>query len=73
MIGHMTRCFCVFMESFYPQGAITQILEKTKEDFFLKIVNILREAADVFCGKIKEIPCITCPSKPEGAMFAMVR
>ncbi|KAL3509316.1 hypothetical protein ACH5RR_028717 [Cinchona calisaya] len=57
----------------FIQGAITQIFEQTNEDFFLKIINILRETADACYNKIKEIPCFTCPSKPEGAMYAMVR
>ncbi|CDP15859.1 unnamed protein product [Coffea canephora] len=55
------------------QGAIIQVLEKTKEEFFLKIVNLLREAAETCCSKIKEIPCFACPSKPEGALFALVK
>ncbi|KAA8540154.1 hypothetical protein F0562_026846 [Nyssa sinensis] len=54
-------------------GAVPQILEKTNKDFFLKIVNILREAADICYDRIKEIPYITCPSKPEGSMFVMVK
>ncbi len=29
------------------QGAIAQILENTKDDFFSKILNIIREAADI--------------------------
>ena len=58
---------------FMYQGALPQILEQTKDDFFLKIVNTLREAADICYNKIKEIPCITCPNKPEGSMFVMVR
>ncbi|KAA8526347.1 hypothetical protein F0562_008450 [Nyssa sinensis] len=57
----------------FIQGAVPQILEKTNKDFFLKIVNILREAADICYDRIKEIPCITCPSKPEGSMFVMVK
>ena len=57
----------------FYQAAIPQIFEKTKEDFFLKIINIMREAADVFHEKTKEIPCVTCPHKPDGSMFAMVR
>ncbi|XP_059663189.1 probable aminotransferase TAT2 [Cornus florida] len=57
----------------FIQGAVPQILEKTQKDFFLKIVNILREAADICYDTIKEIPCITCPSKPEGSMFVMVK
>ncbi|XP_009610449.1 probable aminotransferase TAT2 [Nicotiana tomentosiformis] len=55
------------------QGAIPMILQKTKDDFFSKIVNILRQAADICYDKIKDIPCITCPSKPEGSMSVMVK
>lgn len=54
------------------QAAIPQIIENTKEDFFLKIVEILRGAADICFDRLNEIPCITCPSKPEGSMFVMV-
>ncbi|GFS34809.1 tyrosine transaminase family protein [Actinidia rufa] len=57
----------------FIQGALPQILGKTGDDFFSKIVNILREAADICYDRIKEIPCITCPSKPEGSMFVMVK
>lgn len=57
----------------FIQGAIPQILEKTKEDFFSNITNILREASDICYNKIKDIPCIICPHKPEGSMFVMVK
>ncbi|KAL5793733.1 hypothetical protein ACOSP7_002327 [Xanthoceras sorbifolium] len=57
----------------FIQGALPQILEKTKEDFYSKIIDILREAADICYDKMKEIPCITCPNKPEGGMFVMVK
>lgn len=55
------------------QGAVPQILEKTEEEFFSKITEILRETADICYDRLKEIPCITCPKKPEGSMFVMVR
>lgn len=55
------------------QGAVPQILEKTEEEFFSKITDILRETADICYDRLKEIPCITCPKKPEGSMFVMVR
>ncbi|KAK3043395.1 hypothetical protein RJ639_002697, partial [Escallonia herrerae] len=55
------------------QGAVPQILEKTAECFFSKTVNLLREAADKCYDGINEIPCITCPNKPEGSMSAMVK
>ncbi|KAJ8568039.1 hypothetical protein K7X08_020761 [Anisodus acutangulus] len=57
----------------FIQGAIPQILQKTKDDFFSKIVNMLREDANIVYDRIKDIPCITCPSKPEGSMFVMVK
>ncbi|KAM7276565.1 hypothetical protein ACFE04_018431 [Oxalis oulophora] len=57
----------------FIQGAIPQILENTKGEFFSKIINILREAADICYNKIEEIPCISCPNKPEGSMFVMVK
>ncbi|KAI8006825.1 Nicotianamine aminotransferase 1 [Camellia lanceoleosa] len=57
----------------FVQGALPQILEKTRGVFFSKIVNLLREAADVCYNGLKEIPCITCPSKPEGSMFVMAK
>ncbi|KAI9176391.1 hypothetical protein LWI28_002208 [Acer negundo] len=57
----------------FIQGAIPQILEKTKEDFFSKTNSLLREAADICYDTIKEIPCLACPYKPEAAMFVMVK
>ncbi|KAL6137962.1 hypothetical protein ACLB2K_063250 [Fragaria x ananassa] len=57
----------------FIQAAIPQIIENTKEDFFLKTVEILRGAADICFDILNEIPCITCPSKPEGSMFVMVK
>ncbi|KAM7503417.1 hypothetical protein LguiB_002321 [Lonicera macranthoides] len=57
----------------FIQGAVPEILEKTTSCFFSKIINTLREDADIFYDRVKEIPCITCPHKPEGAMSAMVK
>ena len=54
------------------QGAIPQILEKTTEVFFSKIVNVLHKNADICYEKLKDNPYITCPHKPEGSMFVMV-
>ncbi|OVA00345.1 Aminotransferase [Macleaya cordata] len=55
------------------QGAVPQILENTKEDFFNKIISVLRQSADICYDELKEIACITCPHKPEGSMFVMVK
>nr|POE49627.1 tyrosine aminotransferase [Quercus suber] len=55
------------------KGAVPHILEKTGEDFFSKIIDILREAAHICYDRIMEIPCITCPNKPVGSMFVMAK
>ncbi|XP_021681226.1 nicotianamine aminotransferase 1 isoform X2 [Hevea brasiliensis] len=57
----------------FIQAAIPEILKRTKEEFFLKIIDITREAADICYERIKGIPCISCPHKPDGSMFAMVK
>ncbi|TVU24788.1 hypothetical protein EJB05_27245, partial [Eragrostis curvula] len=59
--------------STFVQGAIPQLLENTKQEFFNKTIDILREAADMCWEKLKDINCITCPSKPKGSMFVMVK
>ncbi|XP_059301322.1 nicotianamine aminotransferase 1-like [Lycium ferocissimum] len=55
------------------QGAVPHILEKTTKEFFLNINNVLKEAVDVFYAKVQEIPCFTCPYKPDGAMSVMIK
>ncbi|XP_052177555.1 probable aminotransferase TAT2 [Diospyros lotus] len=57
----------------FVKGAVPHILEKTTEDFFLKIRNMLREAANICYDRLKEIPCVTCPHRPEGAMSTIVK
>ncbi|XP_058100559.1 probable aminotransferase TAT2 [Magnolia sinica] len=56
----------------FVQGAIPQILGSTREDFFNKTIDILRQTADICLERIKEIDCITYPCKPEGSMSFMV-
>ncbi|KAH6788908.1 Tyrosine transaminase family protein [Perilla frutescens var. frutescens] len=56
----------------FMQGAVGEILQNTPSDFFEKIVSRLRECADICYERSKDIPCITCPTKPQGSMFAMV-
>ncbi|XP_021715981.1 tyrosine aminotransferase-like [Chenopodium quinoa] len=57
----------------FIQAAVPQILQNTKQEFFSKCIDVLRLDADIIYEKLKEIPCITCPSKPEGSMFIMVK
>jgi len=67
-------CLCVIRLHLlhYQQAAIPDILEKTPNDFHSNNLGILREVADIFYDGCKEIPCLTCPLKPEGAMVVMV-
>lgn len=61
-----------YVSTCIDQAALPHILERTKEDFFSKIVDILKIDADLCYHKIEEIPGLTCPNKPEGGMFCMV-
>ena len=57
----------------FIQAAVPRILQQTKEVFFEKTINLLKQSLDICCDRIKEIPCITCPHKPEGSMAVMVK
>ncbi|GAV64012.1 Aminotran_1_2 domain-containing protein, partial [Cephalotus follicularis] len=57
----------------FIQAAVPQILKQTDEVFFKKTINILKQTSDICCDRIKEIPCIHCPQKPEGSMALMVK
>ncbi|XP_062218893.1 nicotianamine aminotransferase 1-like [Phragmites australis] len=57
----------------FVQGALPDILENTKEDFFKRIHGLLIETSEICYREIKDIKCITCPHKPEGSMFVMVK
>lgn len=57
----------------FVQGAIPEIIENTKDNFFIQVKGILREAVDICYDGIKDITCMSCPRKPEGAMSMMVK
>ncbi|KAI3875334.1 hypothetical protein MKX03_035778 [Papaver bracteatum] len=57
----------------FIQAAIPRIIEKTTDGFFNKVITILRKSAEIMYDQIKDIDCITCPHKPEGSMFVMVK
>uniref|UniRef100_A0A0D3F435 nicotianamine aminotransferase n=1 Tax=Oryza barthii TaxID=65489 RepID=A0A0D3F435_9ORYZ len=57
----------------FIQGALPNILKNTKEEFFKRIMDLLTETSDICYRGIKDIKCITCPHKPEGSMFVMVK
>ncbi|KAL6534082.1 hypothetical protein OROHE_013915 [Orobanche hederae] len=54
------------------QGAVPEILEKSTEAFFSRTNDTLRESADACYATISEIPSLSCPHKPEGAMSTMI-
>ncbi|CAN1230786.1 Nicotianamine aminotransferase 1 [Linum perenne] len=57
----------------FIQGGVEQLIRNTKEAFFSRIRALLKEDADSCYDKLKDIPCVTCPMKPEGSMFVMVK
>ncbi|CAN6221305.1 unnamed protein product [Urochloa humidicola] len=57
----------------FVQGAIPHIMKNTNNEFFSKIIKLLKETAEICYDEIKEIKCITCPYKPEGSFFMMVK
>ncbi|CAB4307840.1 unnamed protein product [Prunus armeniaca] len=57
----------------FIQAAVPRIIEQTEEVFFKKTIYLLKQSSDICCDRINEIPCITCPNKPEGSMAVMVK
>ncbi|CAD6256736.1 unnamed protein product [Miscanthus lutarioriparius] len=57
----------------FVQGAVPNLLENSKEEFFQKTIKILKESADICWEKLNGTNAITCPSKPMGSMFVMVK
>ncbi|RXI03013.1 hypothetical protein DVH24_003091 [Malus domestica] len=57
----------------FIQAAVPRILEETEEIFFKKTLYFLKQSSDICWDRINEIPCLTCPSKPEGSMAVMVK
>ncbi|RAL52171.1 unnamed protein product [Cuscuta campestris] len=55
----------------FIQAALPEILLDTEDEFFANRLDLLREGANVLFERMKEIPCIRCDRKPEGAIFAM--
>lgn len=57
----------------FLQGAIPHIIKNTNDEFYNNIVKLLKETAEICYDAINEIKCITCPHKPEGSFFMMVK
>ncbi|CAN0896777.1 Tyrosine aminotransferase [Linum grandiflorum] len=74
VVESIKACFDITSDpATFIQGGVKQLLENTKEDFFLKIKALLKECADLCYKRIQKIPYVTCPVKPEGSMFIMVK
>ncbi|XP_047256429.1 potassium transporter 4 isoform X1 [Capsicum annuum] len=64
---------CVIVLVFWISfGGRTQMMFHP-ETFPSQILLQLTEDADICYDRIKDIPCITCPNKPEESMFVMVK
>lgn len=57
----------------FIQAAVPRIIEQTDEVFFKKTINILKQTSNICCDMIKEIPCLSCPQKPQGSMAVMIK
>ncbi|CAN0915180.1 Nicotianamine aminotransferase 1 [Linum grandiflorum] len=57
----------------FIQGGVERLIRNTKDEFFSRIKTLLKEAADSCFDRIKDVPCVSCPMKPEGSMFVMVK
>ncbi|EOY13098.1 Tyrosine transaminase family protein [Theobroma cacao] len=57
----------------FIQAAVPCIIEQTDEVFFRKTINTLKQTSDICWDMIKEIPCISCPQKPQGSMAVMIK
>ncbi|MBA0668460.1 hypothetical protein Goklo_001368 [Gossypium klotzschianum] len=57
----------------FIQAAVPRIIEQTDNVFFKKTINTLKQTSDICWDMIKEIPCLTCPQKPQGSMAAMIK
>ncbi|CAH1444555.1 unnamed protein product [Lactuca virosa] len=57
----------------FIQAAVPRIIKETSDTFFMRTLDILKHTSDVCMKKIKDIPCLTCPTKPQGSMAMMVK
>ncbi|CAN1351474.1 Tyrosine aminotransferase [Linum perenne] len=74
MVESIKGCFDISADPVtFIQGGIEQLIENTEEDFFLKIKTLLKKCADSCYDRIQKIPFVSCPLKPEGSMFVMVK
>ncbi|KAF8779199.1 hypothetical protein HU200_002876 [Digitaria exilis] len=49
------------------------IFKELISQIYRNVMNVMRETAEICYQKLKDIEGITCPHKPEGSMFVMVK
>nr|XP_048328212.1 S-alkyl-thiohydroximate lyase SUR1-like isoform X1 [Ziziphus jujuba var. spinosa] len=54
------------------RGQFRKRVEKTPEDFFLRINHILKEGSEICWNRIKKFPCSSVPYKPEGEVKSVI-
>ncbi|KAG7584552.1 Aminotransferase class I/classII [Arabidopsis suecica] len=55
------------------QAALPAILEKADKNFFAKKNKILKHNVDLVCDRLKDIPCVVCPKKPESCTYLLTK
>ncbi|CAA6672972.1 unnamed protein product [Spirodela intermedia] len=57
----------------FIQGAIPEIIKNTTQDFFDKMISLLRQTGSMCYDRVLEMGCFHCRHKAEGSMFMLVR
>ncbi|GAB2277984.1 hypothetical protein Dimus_012685 [Dionaea muscipula] len=57
----------------FIQAAVPRILEQTDKAFYRRTMDALKLNSDRCFDGMNEIPCLTCPHKPDGSMAFMVK
>ncbi|EFJ04153.1 hypothetical protein SELMODRAFT_139117, partial [Selaginella moellendorffii] len=55
------------------QAALPKILQNTPQDFFSQTLDTLSTRADLCYERAQKTPGLSCPSKPRGSMYIMIR
>ncbi|KFK32606.1 hypothetical protein AALP_AA6G265900 [Arabis alpina] len=55
------------------QEALPDILEKTPKEFFAKKIRAMRRSVELSCERLKDIPCLYCPKKPESCSYLWLK
>ncbi|CAA7410183.1 unnamed protein product [Spirodela intermedia] len=56
----------------FIQGAIPEIIKNTTQDFFDKMISLLRQMGSMCYDRVQEMGCFHCRHKAEGSMFMLV-